>query len=181
MESSIHRDGAAYVDGPDEAVDEAWRVTAPARPVVFARTRGSRGRRIREADLRVRSTNPDRASLWVESAGNASLPRPELVIAAADQPHHGPIALKEKLTMKNALIALAIVFAAAGAQAQVGTAAKEAGKATAETTKQAVENTKAAVAKEPAKSVHKAKAKVHKAKAKNAAKASKAAAKKAAQ
>jgi hypothetical protein len=79
--------------------------------------------------------------------------------------------------MKNALIALALVFAAAGASAQATTAAKEAGKATAETAKQATENTKAAVSSEPRKSVHKAKAKMHKAKAKEAGHESKEAAK----
>ena len=46
--------------------------------------------------------------------------------------------------MKNALIALAIVFAAGGAYAQAGTAVKEAGKATAETAKQGSESAKAA-------------------------------------
>lgn len=81
--------------------------------------------------------------------------------------------------MKNSLIALAIVFAAAGAHAQVGTAVKEAGKATAETTKQGVENVKAATSSEPAKTVHKVKADVHKAKAKQAGTNAKAAAKEA--
>lgn len=81
--------------------------------------------------------------------------------------------------MKNSLIALAIVFAAAGAHAQAGTAVKESGKATAETTKQGVENAKAATSSEPAKTVHKAKAKVHKAKAKQAGTNAKAAAKEA--
>ena len=79
--------------------------------------------------------------------------------------------------MKNALIAIAFLFGAVAAQAQTGTAVKEAGKATAETAKQATENTKAAMSSEPAKTVHKAKAKVHKAKAAHAGNASKAAAK----
>ena len=80
-------------------------------------------------------------------------------------------------SMKNALIALVIGFAAVGAHAQVGTAVKEAGKATAEVAKQGVENTKAATSSQPEKTVHQAKAKVHKAKAKRAGQASKAAAK----
>jgi hypothetical protein len=80
-------------------------------------------------------------------------------------------------TMKNALIAVSIALAAAGAHAQATTAVKEAGKATAETTKQGVENAKAATSSEPAKTVHKVKAKVHKAKAKHAATESKDAAK----
>ena len=83
----------------------------------------------------------------------------------------------ENHSMKNSLIALAIVFATTGAYAQAGTAVKEAGKATAETAKQGTENVKAATSSEPAKTIHKAKAKVHKAKAKHAGHASKAAAK----
>jgi hypothetical protein len=82
-------------------------------------------------------------------------------------------------TMKNALIALVIGFAAVAAHAQAGTAVKEAGKATAETAKQGVENAKAATSSQPEKAVHQVKAKVHKAKAKHAASASKAAAKEA--
>jgi hypothetical protein len=80
-------------------------------------------------------------------------------------------------SMKNALIALVIGFAAVGAHAQAGTAVKEAGKATAEVAKQGVENAKAATSSQPEKSVHQVKAKVHKAKAKRAGQASKAAAK----
>ena len=68
-------------------------------------------------------------------------------------------------TMKNALIALALVVGAAGAYAQATTAVKKAGTATAETAKEATENVKAAASSEPAKTVHKVKAKVHKAKA----------------
>ena len=69
--------------------------------------------------------------------------------------------------MKKILLATAILFAAAFAQA--GTAIKETGKATVETAKQGKENVQAAATGEPKKTMHKAKAKakMHKASAKS--------------
>jgi hypothetical protein len=79
-----------------------------------------------------------------------------------------PTTTPMKDTMKNALIAITFLIAAAGAHAQTSTAAKETAKATSESTKAAAESTKAAVSTEPAKTMHKTKAKVHRAKARHA-------------
>ncbi|MET0334584.1 MAG: hypothetical protein ABW190_09965 [Rhizobacter sp.] len=73
----------------------------------------------------------------------------------------------ENFMKKQMITALAALFVAGTAFAQVGEAVKETGKATAETAKQGAENAKAAVSGQPEKTVHKAKAKGHKVKAKH--------------
>ena len=83
--------------------------------------------------------------------------------------------------MKRYLVPLAIALAAVGAQAQVGTAAKEPGKATVERVEEAGQATAGAVTSGPKSQVHKAKAQGHKVKARQHAANARRAAHKAAQ
>ena len=70
--------------------------------------------------------------------------------------------------MKKSLVLLAALTAFGAAQAQVGTAAKEAGAAAVEKTEQAGQSVAGAVTTGPTSAVHKAKAKQHTKKAKAA-------------